>query len=783
MTIASPRLASIKQSSTLALLLILLLAAFLRFYNLTGSSLWSDEGNTWAMTGRSFGAIAQAAAADIHPPGYYWLLKSWTLIFGATDVGMRSLSAVIGILLVYAVAGVARHMAPDPGSRTWLPLLAAFLAAVSPFQIYYSQEARMYILLALEATGLFWALLAMSAMPESIPAHPGRTQILAPQIGFVVCGVAGLWTHYSFPIVLGAAGLAYLLRWLAATFGTKRNRERQANPVQPSLMRFIVLNGIIVLAFLPWLPQAIDSVLHWPKGGVEVGWQQGLTLTLRTLLFGPIRQTPEPLWPWLVVAAILPLLGLVALRTRWQGLVLGLWLLLPIGMMALLGLYSDAFLKFLLVTSPAWCLAAAAAALLLPVAWPGIVVVSLFGAAAGVSVLPAYYADPAVRDNYKGVAAYLAAIGDPNRDLVLLDAPGQQEVWRYYDPGLPILGLPQQRPADAEATTAALEEATANKQRIFALLWATDEADPDRLVEGWLAQHAFPGLDTWQGNLRLATYAMPPQELVCGITGPVAFGDGLTLADACLPATTPVVTATDVLPVRLIWQAQAAVSTNYKVTLQLLDARNQVIAQRDAEPMGGTLPATAWQVGEKINDQHGVTIPPGTPPGEYQLIAALYDPATGVRLPVGADRADRLELGMVQVARAAQPLPAELIPVQNRVNAQLGPVQLVGYDLYKRDFAHAPATPLQPGDTLHVTLYWRAPDPLPADWPDDLAFTLSLGGQSITAPLAGGAYASGLWSPGELVRGEVDLAFDGSDRRPRIAVGDGTTVLQHVPVQ
>jgi hypothetical protein len=64
------------------------------------SSLWNDEGNSWAMLARSVGEIAAAAAADIHPPGYYWLLKAWSLLFGDSAVAMRSLSATPGVMLV-----------------------------------------------------------------------------------------------------------------------------------------------------------------------------------------------------------------------------------------------------------------------------------------------------------------------------------------------------------------------------------------------------------------------------------------------------------------------------------------------------------------------------------------------------------------------------------------------------------------------------------------------------------------------------------------------------------
>ena len=147
---------------------VLLLATFLRFYALDQSSLWSDEGNTWAMLGRDFGAIAQAAAADIHPPGYYWLLKLWSLIFGSSAYAMRSFSAVAGVLLVLVVDRIGRRAAPAVQGR-WLGLLAAFVAAVNPFQIYYSQEARMYMLLALESAVLFGA-------PGHVPAAHGRKE-------------------------------------------------------------------------------------------------------------------------------------------------------------------------------------------------------------------------------------------------------------------------------------------------------------------------------------------------------------------------------------------------------------------------------------------------------------------------------------------------------------------------------------------------------------------------------------------------------------------------------
>jgi hypothetical protein len=241
--------------------------------------------------------------------------------------------------------------------------------------------------------------------------------------------------------------------------------------------------------------------------------------------------------------------------------------------------------------------------------------------------------------------------------------------------------------------------------------------------------------------------------------------------------------------VALHWRALDVLDTSHAVTVQLLDARNQVIAQRDGLPGGGSQPTTSWQPGTDIVDNHGIPIPFGTPPGTYRLIAALYDPATGARLPVrvpvrhaDAD-ADHVEIGTVEVVRAAGEAPIEIVPMGHRLDAPVGPVRLVGYNAHRKGSAHAPQTPVQPGELVHFTFYWQAPDPLPVDWPADLSFSLRLGEQTITASLAGGAYPTGAWQSGELVRGEFDIPFDGRSRIPRLRIGETELRLAAIPQQ
>jgi len=800
---------------------VLVAAGLLRLYALDASSLWSDEGNTWALLAHDFAQIARAAAADIHPPGYYWLLKVWSGMVGARAWAMRSLSALLGVLLVYGIYRIGHDFAPrvqgagsDP-SRALYGLLAALVAALHPLHVYYSQEARMYMLLTLAGALLFWALLALIRSERASvhgvepqqrqerdqnKADGNRTRgSWLPALLFTLAGVAGLWTHYSFPILLAAAGLVYLLHWCGQVMHvreTTRPTSQQTDgvggtrSVLHNLLRFGLCNGLILLAFWPWLPTAVTQVRNWPKGGETVPLLEGLRLTLHTLTFGPLRNVTDPQPVWLILGGLLPLTGALALYRLWRAertspspndiqplllIALLTWLLAPVLLMFGLGLFSDAFLKFLLAAAPAWCLLVAAVPYLFAPGTGRILSATVVGAAAAVlavATLPGYYTDPAARDNYAGVARYLAARdSDSAADLVVLNAPGQRDVWSYYDPGLPVLALPRQRPPDPQQTESLLAAETHGRDRLFALFWATDESDPQGIVESWLDRHAFKGLESWQGNVRFVTYNMPGQ-LECRALEPTPVFDArIALVEQCQPAFPQRAAAGDVALVGLRWRGLEPLAARYKVTVQLLDARNQVVAQRDGEPGGGSAPTSEWRPGVVVTDNHGIPIPPGTPPDRYRLIAALYDPTTGARLTVAGS--GHVELGAIQVVRPASPLPPAVWPIMHRTDARLGPVWLVGYDVHRKGYAHAPETPVQTGDVIHYTLFWQAPDPLPPDWPADLHFTLHLGEQTLTAPLAGGAYPTAEWQGGEFIRGEFDVHYADPVQRAVLRVADG----------
>jgi hypothetical protein len=86
-------------------------------------------------------------------------------------------------------------------------------------------------------------------------------------------------------------------------------------------------------------------------------------------------------------------------------------------------------------------------------------------------------------------------------------------------------------------------------------------------------------------------------------------------------------------PVRLtlIWEVQAPISRELKVSARLVDSDGQSVAQADAVPVHFAYPTTAWRPGEFISDVYDLSLPATLRPGEYTPVIILYDPAQGAR--------------------------------------------------------------------------------------------------------------------------------------------------------
>jgi hypothetical protein len=113
---------------------------------------------------------------------------------------------------------------------------------------------------------------------------------------------------------------------------------------------------------------------------------------------------------------------------------------------------------------------------------------------------------------------------------------------------------------------------------------------------------------------------------------PVYLEKGITLAGYEVNA------GPQALELNLYWQTQHLLTTHYKVFAQLLATDATLVAQSDSFPANGQRPTTGWLPGEIITDPHILTFALPPAPGHYRLIAGLYDPLTGQRLPLAGQQ-------------------------------------------------------------------------------------------------------------------------------------------------
>ena len=116
------------------------LAAALRFYGIGHQGFWFDEANTAQLVrlspGKMLGLLPRTEST---PPLYYCVAWLWARVFGDGEAGLRSPSALCGVVAVpVAYLAATRLLNRRAG------LIAAAVTACSPLLIWYSQEARSY---------------------------------------------------------------------------------------------------------------------------------------------------------------------------------------------------------------------------------------------------------------------------------------------------------------------------------------------------------------------------------------------------------------------------------------------------------------------------------------------------------------------------------------------------------------------------------------------------------------------------------------------------------------
>lgn len=270
------------------LLIVVVIGAAVRFIGITKASIWHDEGYTMMLAPMGPVEILERTARDVHPPLYYIVLHYWMGLFGNSELAARSLSAICLIAAIPLVYLLMRRLFTEHAAR-----LAALFVAIGPFLVRYSQEARMYGLVAV-------LLLAATYFLVRANQQGGRKWWVL----YALTIAASLYVHY-YAIFMVVAHWGYmLLQTKAPRTGLKSRSWWGSNILAATL-------------FLPWLPAAIGQFTR-VQGGFWIPEPTIVTLPNTLMQLTTFTNLDEIGTPAKLIftAGLIWLIGLLWLRAK-----------------------------------------------------------------------------------------------------------------------------------------------------------------------------------------------------------------------------------------------------------------------------------------------------------------------------------------------------------------------------------------------------------------------------------------------------------------------------------
>ncbi len=614
------------------LLLCLLICAFgLRVVALDRLGLAYDEAASAMMARATPAAIVNFHwhAAFEHPPVWALLLHMWSAIAGQSEIALRLLPASGGVLSVALTWSLARAIWPRDQI---LPMLSALAVTLSPVLVYYSQEARMYTLVV--------ALLLLAVqLGLRLRAAPSWWLVLA----YVLTCWAMLGLHY-----FAALGLAIQ----AAVFGidaiVQRLRRTLDTPSQPISHLLVAFAGAVLpvalwLLFAPGFHTTLAVVLD-KAGDNPVSWQYFLSDLWRELSFGSIRFPPAyATWGYTLVPLVL-LGAALALgqpqETRFART--GAWLIVAL---VVLPIVSAAIgLRTLVPRYILWVVPMIYLLALLPAAalWRRrrFASIALCLLVVGVELLALYhYFGPYRKSDFRDMTSYLDQQGNTAREILLLEAPRQHLLIKYYLPPrwefhpMPTIALPDYWPVTApllvpEDEDDRIQEWFATYDGLWVSYSSEAEVDGGEFLAKYLTAVAYRERCTQWLDARLCHYVSPrhvtPQTLD---TPTILFGDELALEAVHATLYAPPDADASLLA-QLDWHARQTPSIDYKVALRLVAPDGSVVDEWNDFPIGPLLPPSTWNAQDRKPGYMALRLPAGIEAGRYSLQVSVYDPAT-----------------------------------------------------------------------------------------------------------------------------------------------------------
>ncbi|HUG13435.1 MAG TPA: glycosyltransferase family 39 protein [Thermomicrobiales bacterium] len=479
-----------------ALVAIVVVGAFLRLTALRRQSLWFDEIDVVVRAQQPLPEVLRTfVASGENGPLYNILLALWVRFAGISEPAVRFPSAIAGVLAIPLLYLLGRRLA---GSTTGL--LAAGLLAISPYHVWYSQEAKMYTMVVV------LALVSTLALVEALERNR-----LVWWVAWVIATSLLFYTHVATVLVF-AAQVAFAL----ATRRAWRGRERS----------WLLAVGVLTLPYVPialWAARVIGGgVVTWMP---DVGLREAVRIF--AIKFAVFRYDADIQDRAALLYAALAVAGLIALardrRQRPWWLMAGLLCVVPVAGLWIVSLRQSVFSdRYGIVALPAYLLLVAAA-----LAW---MLRSRFGqplAIAALALLVAFAWGPlrdvnrshtAQKEDWRSAYAWIAERAEPG-DVILIHPGYLITTHTYFEQRerrlaeLQVVTIPTFKVLwlDEPLMIQLIRDQVSDARR-FWLIQSPDrvpDEDPDATLEGWLRASGTASHELRVNGVEVALYEFP----------------------------------------------------------------------------------------------------------------------------------------------------------------------------------------------------------------------------------------------------------------------------------
>ncbi len=449
----------------LLLAVILILGLGLRLWGIN-QSFWLDEASQAQLSSLSVSQIWSQRGADFHPPLFYLLAHYW-LGIGRSEVWLRLLPISFGLLAVWLMYQLTPQVIGEKKVKLWSwevnsGQISAFLLAINPFHIYYSQEFRMYSLLAL--LGLWCMYLFVKS-----------SKWLWLSLTLL------LYTHYAGALLFPTM-LIYII-----FFESKK-------------LKYLILHfAISFLLYLPWLPQFvaqlhsgvnIDVYLPGWRSLLAVGPIKAIPLIIFKLVAGRIDFVSRAVYV-VYLSYTLALVGLSIALARTKRILLLLWLFIPQVLAILVSFVIPITQPFRLIfVLPALILILTQGVLRLPR------LMLLFIIYISVTGVVMYATRPRLqREQWRQASSYLLTQASPSSTVVVKFSDRFAPLG-WYAPNLQVIGAVPSYPAKSSEVTAILAERLKGKDIVYVLDYLAGLSDPYSVVDKSVTDLGYRLVDT-----------------------------------------------------------------------------------------------------------------------------------------------------------------------------------------------------------------------------------------------------------------------------------------------